>query len=343
MGSINVGVYGGTGYTGWALIQLLLSHPGIKLQFITSERLVGKSLQTAWPLAPDMILQSASEVDLHQVDCVFLCLPHTKSARISAAAKEADVSVIDLSADLRMNKPEDYETWYQVAHPAPELLPVAYGLPEHYREQIRGSKLVANPGCYATAMLLGLYPLAKADCLIKNMPIIVDAKSGATGAGRNPKQNTVFSEVHGNLSPYNIGRKHRHIGEVEQQLAAVGLEKGSLIFSPHLLPTDRGILTSIYAPIKDAQNAIETIHQAYNHEPLVKVLPEGELATLAHVVRTPFAALSLSPATENILIIMVAIDNLLKGAASQALQNFNLLFGFDETTALISITREETS
>lgn len=341
MGSINVGVYGGTGYTGWTLIKLLLCHPEITIQFITSERLAGKSLKTAWPMAPDIILQSASEADLQQVDCVFLCLPHTHSAKIAASAKEADVSVIDLSADLRLNTTEDYEYWYQVAHPAPELLPVVYGLPEHYREQIRGSRLVANPGCYATTMLLGLLPLAKADLLIENMPIIVDAKSGTSGAGRNPKQNIIFSEVHGNFSPYNIGRTHRHIGEVEQQLAAVGLEKGRLIFSPHLLPTDRGILTSIYAPIKDARNAIAAIQQSYDHEPLVSTLPEGELATLAHVVRTPYAVLSLTPATEIILIIMIAIDNLLKGAASQALQNFNLLFGFDETTTLISAYRGE--
>ena len=334
MGSINVGIYGGTGYTGWALIQLLLGHPEVTIRFVTSERLAGNSLKTTWLQAPDITLQAAAAVDLQQVDCVFLCLPHTHSAKIAAAAKEAGVSVIDLSADLRLNTPEDFECWYKVAHSAPELLPVVYGLPEHYREQIKGSRLVANPGCYATTMLLGLLPLAKADLLIENMSIIVDAKSGTSGAGRNPKQNIIFSEVHGNLSPYSIGRAHRHLGEVEQQLAAVGLEKGCLVFSPHLLPTDRGILTSIYAPIKDTRNAIAAIQQAYEHEPLVNTLPEGELATLAHVVRTPSAMISLTPATENVLIIMVAIDNLLKGAASQAVQNFNLLFGFDEITAI---------
>ncbi|MEN8240612.1 MAG: N-acetyl-gamma-glutamyl-phosphate reductase [Chloroflexota bacterium] len=336
MKSINVGIYGGTGYTGWALIQLLLGHPEVTIQFVTSERLAGKSLKSTWPLAPDILLQASSEVDLQQVDCVFLCLPHTHSAKIAAKAKKAKVAVIDLSADLRLNTAEDFEYWYKVPHTAPELLPVVFGLPEHYREQIKKAKLVANPGCYATAMLLGLLPLAQTGSLIENMPIIVDAKSGTSGAGRNPKQNIIFSEVHGNFSPYNIGRAHRHIGEVEQQLATEGLKKGRLIFSPHLLPTDRGILAAIYAPVKDAQQAITVIQKAYQPEPLVTVLPEGELATLAHVVRTPSAALSLTPVTENSLIIMVAIDNLLKGAASQAVQNFNLVFGFDETTALLT-------
>jgi len=343
MECVKVGIYGGTGYTGWALIQLLLGHPEVAIQFVTSERLAGNSLKSTWSMAPDITLQSVSEVDLQQVNCVFLCLPHTHSATVAAKAKKVGVSVIDLSADLRLKNPEDYEDWYKVAHPAPELLPVVYGLPEHYREQIRGANLVANPGCYATAMLLGLLPLAKADLLIEKMPIIVDAKSGTSGAGRKPKQNILFGEVHGNFSPYNIGRGHRHIGEVEQQLESVGVEKGRLIFSPHLLPTDRGILAAIYAPVKDTEQAIKAIQQAYRHEPLVNTLLEGELATLAHVVRSPYASISITSATETSLIIMVAIDNLLKGAASQAIQNFNLMFGFDETTALLTVSQGEAS
>jgi len=341
MKCVKVGIYGGTGYTGWALIQILLGHPEVAIQFVTSERLAGNSLKSTWPLAPNITLQSASKVDLQKVDCVFLCLPHTLSATVAAKAIKAGVSVIDLSADLRLNTPEDYEDWYKVAHSAPELLPVVYGLPEHYREQIRGANLVANPGCYATAMLLGLLPLAKAGLLIENMPIIVDAKSGTSGAGRKPKENILFGEVHGNFSPYSIGRAHRHIGEVEQQLEAVGVEKGLLIFSPHLLPTERGILAAIYAPVKDTERAIKAIQQAYRHEPLVNTLLEGEIATLAHVVRSPYASISLTSATESNLIIMVAIDNLLKGAASQAVQNFNLLFGFEETTALLNASQGE--
>lgn len=335
MQKIKVGIYGGTGYTGWELTQLLLRHPQVEITFITSERLAGMSLRSTWPLAPDFTLQSAAEVDLAGVDCVFLCLPHTESAQMAAEAIAAGAVVVDLSADLRLNTAESYQTWYKVAHPAPELLPVVYGLPEFYRAQIAGAKMVANPGCYATSMLLSLLPLAQVGVLSENGPVIVDAKSGTTGGGRSPKQNLLFSEVQGNFSPYNIGRGHRHIGEVEQQLEAAGMSSGRLIFVPHLLPTDRGILSAVYAPVTDMGTAMDAIRQAYADEPLVNVLPDGEMATLAHVVRTPLAALSLTPGPENTLIVMTAIDNLLKGAASQAVQNFNLMFGMEETTALL--------
>ena len=164
--------------------------------------------------------------------------------------------------------------------------------------------------------------------------MIVDAKSGTTGAGRKPKQNTLFSEVHGNFSPYNIGRGHRHIGEIEQQLALDGFQTGNLVFTPHLLPTDRGILAAIYAQVKGSSLAIKAIQRQYENEPLVRLLPQGELASLAHVVRTPWAAISLTAVNENLLIVMVAIDNLLKGASSQAVQNFNLMYELPETTGL---------
>ncbi|MBI9046879.1 MAG: N-acetyl-gamma-glutamyl-phosphate reductase [Anaerolineaceae bacterium] len=336
MEKIRVGVFGATGYTGWTLIQLLLNHPFANIEFITSERMTGKLLSEAWPLAPDFLLQSAVDVNYEQVDCVFLCLPHTHSARIAAKAKSAGVVVIDLSADLRLNTPEAFYDWYQVEHAAPDLLPVVYGLPEQNRDQIRKAKIIANPGCYATSMLLGLIPLARAGLIRKGFPVIVDAKSGTTGAGRNPKQHILFSEVHGNFSPYSIGRKHRHIGEVEQQLSVEGFEEGHLIFSPHLLPTDRGILASIYVSIEDMEKSIEEINQIYEKESFVTVLKKGQLASLAHVVRTPNAVISLTSVDDQTLIIMVAIDNLMKGAASQAVQNFNLVFDFEEISGLNS-------
>ncbi len=335
MKTVKVGIYGGTGYTGWALIQLLIAHPKVSIEFITSERLAGESLRKSWPLAPDMTLVSSTNANIDDVDCVLLCLPHTRSAEIAYLAKKAGKKVIDLSADLRLKEATVYEKWYKVKHAAPELLPVIYGLPEHYRDEIKNADLVANPGCYATSILLGLYPLAKNTVLLNETTIIVDAKSGTTGAGRNPKQHILFSEVHGNFSAYSIGRSHRHLSEVEQQLAEVGLETGKLIFSPHLLPTDRGILSSIYVQVKNADKAIQILKDSYADEPLIKLLPDGELASLAHVVRTPFAALSFTKVNEKQLIILVAIDNLLKGAASQAVQNFNLIHGFEETMGLI--------
>ena len=341
MKNITVGVFGGTGYSGWELIQLLLVHANVELKFITSERMAGKCLADVWPRAPGFLLQAAADVDLTGVDYVFLCLPHTQSAVIASQAKGSGCAVIDLSADLRLDDPAEYTKWYQAPHGAPDLLPVVYGLPEFYREQIKDANIVANPGCYPTAILLGLLPLAQKELLSQDMPIIVDAKSGTTGAGRTPKQHLLFSEVSGNLIPYKIGREHSHIREIEQQLAAAGAGKGCLIFSPHLLSTDRGILAAIYAPVKDAEQAAAAIQQAYQREPLVKVLAQGGLATLAHVVRTPFAAISLTPVGQNMLIIMSAIDNLLKGAASQAIQNFNLMAGFSETTALLPISQKE--
>jgi N-acetyl-gamma-glutamyl-phosphate reductase len=336
MNTIKVGVFGATGYTGWALIKSLQKHPHVSIAAVTSESMAGESFSSAYPMAPDYPLVSSADVDLTQLDCVFLCLPHTQSAQIAAQAHKAGVKVIDLSADLRLNAPQDYQTWYHVPHPAPELLPVVYGLPEFYREQIAGEKMIANPGCYATTMLLGLLPLAQDGLIADHASIIVDAKSGTSGAGRKPKQNTLFSEVHSNFSPYNIGRAHRHIGEVEQQLASAGLHRQQLIFSPHLLPVARGILSAIYVSVTNIDQAVATFKNTYQNEALVTVLPDGELATLAHVVHTPHAVLSLTPTVNNTLVVMVAIDNLLKGAATQAVQNFNLIYGLKETCGLLS-------
>lgn len=335
MRMINVGIYGATGYTGLELARLLEAHPNARIRFMTSEGSAGTSLRASHPLAPDLALVAAADAPLDQVDAVFLCLPHTQSAPIAARALAQGVRVVDLSADLRIDDPAIYERWYKVAHPAPDLLPAPYGLPELNRLRLPGAEVIANPGCYATALLLATVPLARADLFVPGAPLIIDAKSGVSGAGRSPKQHLLFGEVQGNFSPYNIGRGHRHLAEVEQELARAGYDGGALIFAPHLLPTDRGILAAIYAQVTDLDAAQDAIRQAYTGEPLVCVLPPGELATLGHVVRTPRAVLSLTPSADNVLIVMAALDNLLKGAASQAVQNFNLMLGFPETTGLL--------
>lgn len=334
---LNAGIYGATGYTGLELARLLDAHPEAHIRFATSESAAGTSLRQSWPLAPDVPLIPAAEAPLGEVDCVFLCLPHTQAALTAARALEAGVRVVDLSADLRFDDPVVYEQWYGVPHPRPELLPAPYGLPELWRDALPGAKAIANPGCYATAVLLALAPLARSGHLLPGAPIIADAKSGVSGAGRTPKPHILFGEVHGNFAPYSIGRSHRHLGEIEQMLATCGLAPGSLIFSPHLLPTDRGILATIYTPVSDGQAARQALEAAYADEPLVEMLPEGELATLAHVVRTPRAVLSTTPATETTLIVVSALDNLLKGASSQAVQNFNLMFGLPETAGLLNM------
>jgi N-acetyl-gamma-glutamyl-phosphate reductase len=332
---IGVGIYGATGYTGRELVGLLAGHPEVDIRCLTSESSAGQSLRESWPLAPDITLIPAADAPLAEVDAVFLCLPHTRSAPIAVQALAAGVRVVDLSADLRLDDPAVYEQWYDVPHPAPELLPIPYGLPELGRDRLIGADCIANPGCYATTALLGLAPLVRAKLLLPDVPIIVDAKSGVSGAGRSPKLHILFCEVHGNFSPYGIGRAHRHLPEIEQVLAVEGLEPGRLIFSPHLLPTDRGILATIYVQVSDIGAARDAFEIAYGDEPLVSLLPEGELATLAHVVKTPYAALSLTPVTDTTLIVVSALDNLLKGAASQAVQNFNLMWGLPETSGLV--------
>ena len=333
--TIQVGIFGATGYTGLELARLLDPHPAASIAFATSESMAGQTLRASHPQAPAVTLVRAADAPLDAVDVAFLCLPHTEAALTAARAVDAGAKVIDLSADLRLHTPGLYEQWYKTTHPAPELLPAPYGLPELWRDEIVGARAVANPGCYATAMLLALTPLVRAGVLVEGAPLIVDAKSGVSGAGRTPKTHTVFGEVHGNFSPYGIGRAHRHLAEVEQMLAVEGLQEGGLVFAPHLLPTDRGILAAAYVQVTEAGAARAAIEAAYATEPLVDMLPAGALATLAHVVRTPKAALSVTPVGESMVIVNSAIDNLLKGAASQAVQNFNLVMGLPETAGLL--------
>jgi len=345
MARIPVGLVGVTGYTGMELTRVLAGHPGLTLVRATSRSEAGKALRSLYPFLAgpgDLGRMGALTVTLPDPeeiakDCklAFLAVPHKTAQEIAAQLIRRGVKVVDLSADFRLRDRTTYEQWYATPHTQADLLAEAvYGLPELYRAQMQRARLIANPGCYATATLLGIAPLVRAGQLIAGAPVIVDAKSGTSGAGRKPKQNLLFGEVQGNFSPYSIGRTHRHISEIEQQLALDGFQTGQLVFTPHLLPTDRGILAAIYAQVLDAEACTESFRQAYAGEPLLRVLPQGQLATLAHVVRTPWAAISLTVVNKNMLIVMVAIDNLLKGASSQAVQNFNLMFGLPETTGL---------
>lgn len=333
--AIAAGIYGATGYTGLEMAALLARHPEVEIAFATSESGAGGRLRTSHPAAPDLPLLTAAGAPLREVSVVFLCLPHTHSAPVAAQALAAGVRVVDLSADLRLADAALFAQWYHTEHPCPDLLPVPYGLPEIDRTCLHGASCIANPGCYPTATLLGLVPLARAGLILPDGPIVVDAKSGVSGAGRAAKQHLLFGEVAGNFSPYSIGRTHRHLAEIEQALSAEGIETGRLIFSPHLLPTDRGILNTMYIPVSEPARIEQTLREAYAGEPLVEVLPAGETATLAHVVRSPRAVLSVHPGAANTVIVVSAIDNLLKGAASQAVQNFNLMFSLPETMGLV--------
>lgn len=334
---IRAGVYGATGYTGFELIRILRQHPDVSLVFATSESWAGKRLSEVFPVPWDVPLVAEMDADPGGVEAVFCCLPHGAAMATVAAARAAGARVVDLSADFRLRDPAVYEQWYGLTHAASHLLPEAvYGLPEIHRGEICGAKLVANPGCYPTSVLLALYPLLRAG-LITDGPLIADSKSGVSGAGRKPVLKTHFVEANENFSPYNIGRVHRHLPEMAQEIEQLGGNGNRLIFAPHLTPVDRGILSTIYVPIAPSTNA-QALHNIYSEiyadEPFIWLLPEGELATMAHALHTNRCVLSLTLAGSGQLIVCSAIDNLVKGAAGQAVQNFNLMFGLEEALGL---------
>jgi N-acetyl-gamma-glutamyl-phosphate reductase len=334
---INVGIYGVTGYAGYELLRWLKRHPSARIVFTTSESQAGKALADVFPGPLDAPLIAPDDAPLDQVEVVFLGLPHGVSAQVARRALDAGVRVIDLSADFRLNTPEAYARWYGHEHPAPDLLPTPYGLPELNREAIRNARLVANPGCYPTGVLLGLAPLLRAGALA-DPTVIVDAKSGVSGAGRAPKQNTHFVEVNESLTPYNIGHTHRHVGEMEQEAARLAKNIApQIIFSPHLLPISRGLLSTIYARVPADWNAeaLRALYvDAYANEPFVRVLPHGQLATIAHTTHTNQCTISLTLAQPGLLIVVTSEDNLVKGAAGQAIQNMNVMFGLEESVGL---------
>ncbi|GAB4266783.1 MAG: N-acetyl-gamma-glutamyl-phosphate reductase [Candidatus Promineifilaceae bacterium] len=334
---IKAGIFGASGYTGFELVQILTRHPNVEIVFATSESSAGKCLTDLFPAAPELPLVAAADAPLDSSDVVFLCLPHAAAAETAVSALAHHNRVIDLSADFRLKEADSYETWYGTPHPAPALLKTAvYGLTEFARDQLPTASLVANPGCYPTSILLALQPLLAHNVNIAS-PIIADSKSGVSGAGRTPKQNTHFVEVANNFSPYKIGRSHRHLPEIEQGMAMWRQDPPALIFSPHLLPVPRGILSTIYVNLTygaDLQTVHNCYRETYGREPFVKVLPLGELATLSHVVHTNRCAIALTLAGQT-LIITSAIDNLVKGAAGQAVQNMNVMFGLQETAGLL--------
>lgn len=328
-----VGIYGASGYAGQDVVEILSHHPHVEIIFGTSDSYAGQ------PIAgTDLTYIPHNQADLSSVDVVFLALPHGASAQKAYEAHQQGVKVIDLSADLRLDNADVYQQWYGLEHPHPDMLNTVYGLVEVNRPYLSGIDVVAVPGCYPTTTLLGLYPLLKNGWIAPNTPIIVDAKSGVSGAGRAPKPNLHFVEVYSNFSPYSTGRSHRHVGEIEQEMNKLDPNLGKLVFTPHLLPVDRGLMASIYIQIRtgfNANDAGQIYHEIYNDEPLVDVLPAGTHATLKHVVKTNKCVISLTPIGEDMLHITSVTDNLRKGAAGQAVQNFNLMCGFPEVTALL--------
>jgi N-acetyl-gamma-glutamyl-phosphate reductase len=335
---IKAAVLGASGYTGADMIRLAARHPEIELVALIAKGHVGQSLGQVFPHLASLDvpkLVASDAVDWKGIDVVFSGLPHGTAHEEIAKLPER-VKVIDMSADFRLRDPATYAGWYG-EHSAPQMLEEAvYGLTEHYRDEIAGARLVACPGCYPTAVLLALLPLAKAK-LMASEDIIIDAKSGVSGAGRSLKQNMLFSEAGEGLSPYGIAN-HRHVPEIEQELSRVLGKTVKINFTPHLVPMSRGELCTSYVRLAGRSKAADlrkALLEAYAASPFVRVVGESVIPATQHVRGSNYCHIGVfADRLEGRAIVVSAIDNLVKGSAGQALQNFNLMYGFDETLGL---------
>ena len=342
MARIRIGVLGASGYTGADLVRLAARHPEVEIAALTANTHAGKRMAEVFPqffmldLPP---LVAWEDVDWTKLDAVFCGLPHGTTQEITAAVLSAnpDVKVIDMSADFRLRDMATYAEWYGHEHRAPELQREAvYGLTEHYRVLIKRARLVACPGCYPTAALLALLPVAWPG-MIDALDIVIDAKSGVSGAGRSPKQNTLFCEAGEGLSPYSVA-KHRHAPEIEQEIGAAVGEKVAVNFTPHLIPMSRGELCTSYvrlaggARVDDLRAKLE---ETYADEPFVRVAPEGVVPQTQNVRGSNYVQIGIfADRIPGRAIIISVLDNLVKGSAGQALQNMNVMFGLAETTGI---------
>ncbi|KUG28290.1 n-acetyl-gamma-glutamyl-phosphate reductase [hydrocarbon metagenome] len=336
MSKIPVGLVGVTGYTGMELVRLLARHPALELVRATSRAEAGKTLVELYPHVQGLGIGelSVTEPDAPSLSSacrlVFLAVPHGAAMGYAAELLGAGLKVVDLSADFRLTDPGVYESWYGVEHRHPELLEQAvYGLPELNAQRIREATLVANPGCYPTSVILGLAP-ALAKGLIETGGIVADSKSGASGAGRKSQVGMLFCEVHDTFRAYNLG-KHRHTPEIEQELSKIAGADMMVSFNPHLVPIDRGILSTIYTkPVKPV--TLDDVHNVYTthyaQAPWVRVLPKGRLPETRFVRGTMFCDIGLVlDGRTGRLVIVTAIDNLCRGASGQALACANLMLG----------------
>jgi N-acetyl-gamma-glutamyl-phosphate reductase len=353
MKSKKVAIVGASGYSGEELVKLLLHHPNVELSAVTSRQNAGQTLAQIFPKFANhpraktlRFVEPNAELLTKQADIVFLALPHGVAAEFAVPLLNAGCVVIDLSADFRLKSAEIYKEFYAHDHPAPELLAKSvYGLPEFYREEIKKALLIASPGCYPTSVLLPILPLLKAG-LIKPTGIIADSMSGVSGAGRKAELDYLFVECNESVRPYGVP-KHRHLSEIEEQLSLAANTKVTIQFTPHLIPINRGILTTLYlAPEKHfsteaemkalAEKISACYARAYGNEPFVRVLEGKALPDTKNVVGTNVIEIAwrLDPRTGR-LIVMSAEDNLVKGASGQAVQSMNILCGFPETAGLV--------
>lgn len=334
-----VGIIGATGYTGLELLRLLLRHPRIEITALTSQKYAGLPIERVFPSLMNQLSLKCEDLVYERiadkVDFVFTAVPHKTAMETVPPFTQRGKRVVDLSADFRFKDSAIYEKWYQ-KHLAPELLPKSvFGLPELYRDAIRKAPIVGNPGCYPTGALIGLIPLVRSR-VISLDHIVVDAKSGVSGAGRDVVLGSLFCEVNEGVKAYKIF-EHRHTPEIEQELSQAAGKRVAVTFVPHLIPMDRGILSTIYVTLSkkmDTEEVLDLFAKTYRGEPFVRICPKGLVPNTKDVRGSNYCDIGVVGGEDGRMVIVTAIDNLVKGAAGQAVQNMNIMLGFPETMGL---------
>jgi len=331
---VKAAVAGANGYAGMTLVHLLARHPGVELVQLTSRSFAGRPYSEVFPLL-DLRGDFAPQPDPRGLDVIFSCLPHNVGASLAAAWLEAGVRVIDMSADFRLKAASEYPRWYKQDHPAPQLLARAvFGLPELHAGELKDAELVAVPGCYSTASILALAPAAAAGLI--GSDVVVDAKSGVSGAGRSPGIGVHFGEVNESVGAYAISG-HRHLPEVVQELSGLGSDGLRMTFVPHLVPMTRGILATCYFDLKGSLDELQGAYaEFYAGQPFTKVVQQTPATKLAS--HSNLCLVNVS-AQGGKAVVTSALDNLMKGASGQGVECFNIAFGFDRTTALESVVQ----
>jgi N-acetyl-gamma-glutamyl-phosphate reductase len=337
---IQIGIVGGTGYTGVELLRLLAGHPQAKVRTITSRKEAGMPVAQMFPSLRghyDLKYSDPAAARLAECDLVFFATPHGVAMAQARELVGARVRIIDLAADFRLKDPAEFERWYKMPHACPDLLAESvYGLPEMHREAIKKARIVGNPGCYPTAIQLGFLPLVEAG-VVDTAHLIADAKSGVSGAGRKAELDLAFSEASDNFKAYNVGA-HRHHPEIVQGLSAVTKNPIKVVFTPHLTPMVRGIFATLYARItRDGVDLQQLYEKRFAEEPFVDVMPPGSHPDTRSVRAANVCRIAVHrPQGGDMAVVLAVEDNLVKGAAGQAVQNMNLMFGLPETTGLMS-------
>lgn len=336
---IDVGIVGGTGYTGVELLRLLAQHPQARVRSITSRKDAGTRVSDMFPSLrrryDDLVFVEPDKARLAECAVVFFATPHGVAMAQARELLGAGARIIDLAADFRLKDPALFERWYKMPHACPDLLAESvYGLPEVNREAIRKARIVGNPGCYPTAVQLGFLPLVEAGA-VDTKHLVADCKSGVSGAGRKAELNLMFAEASDNFAAYGV-KGHRHQPEIAQGLSIAAKQPVSLVFTPHLTPAIRGIFATLYAPLLKADLDLQSLYERrYANEPFVDVMPAGSAPDTRSVRASNVLRIAVQrPAESDIARVLAVEDNLVKGAAGQAIQNMNLMFGFPEATGL---------